>query len=144
MTSPSGAILSNIGHADLQPRVFETTTVAASPATNAETTIATFTINNNVSILSGIHLVGWCAFTVGTSGVSATLKIRETGTSGTTVVTTGATTAVAGTLCTRTAVGFDPAANPTIPGQVYVLTLTIGSGGATSTVSAVYFGCLIV
>lgn len=135
MTSPPGAILVNSGHVDLSTRFQNTTTVVASPSANTETTIASITITNNVSLAKGIQLYGWAAFTVGTSGVSANLRIRQTNTSGSVIVATGAQTVSAGNLLETGCQGFDSAA--VIPGQTYVLTLTIGSGAAASTVSAV-------
>lgn len=127
---------------DLQNRWIESHTVAASPATNAETTICTFTINSDVIVTKGIFLEGWAAFTVGTSGVSANLKIRQTNTSGTTIAATGACTVAATNLVAFSVNGLDTAA--VLPGQVYVLTLTIGSGAATSTVSACQLVAIVV
>lgn len=129
---------------DLSRRFKQTAAVAASPSGSAETTIATFTIADSLTIVSGIQLYGFAAFTVGTSGASATLKIRQTGTSGTTIASTGATTGgiAAAALVDMNVQGFDTAA--VLPNQVYVLTLTIGSGAAASTVSAVSLSALII
>jgi hypothetical protein len=120
---------------DLSGRVFRSATVVASPAAGSETTIATLTIGDNLALGLGVVLAGFAAFTVGTSGVSANLKLRQTGTSGTTVKATGATTVTAANLVSQSVLGLDTAA--ALPGQVYVLTLTVGSGAAESTVSAV-------
>jgi hypothetical protein len=122
---------------DLSSRLVSTTTVAGSPSAAAETVIATLTNTNfgDLSLVSGVRLRGWCAFTVGTNGVSARLRIKETNTSGTTVADTGLTTVTAANLLEMSIAGFDAA-----PGVgVYVLTLIIGSGSAASTVSAVSF-----
>lgn len=129
---------------DLSRRFKQTVAIAASPAAGAETTIATFTIADSLQIVSGIQLYGFAAFTVGTSGANANLKIRQTNTSGTTIAATGATTGgiAAGNLVDINVQGFDTAA--VLPNQVYVLTLTIGSGAATSTVSAVSLSALII
>lgn len=127
---------------DLSSRLFTTTTVVGSPAANAETIVASLTIPQDLVVASGVALVAWCAFTVGTSGVTADLKIRQTNASGSTVGDTGATTAAAATLVTRGCLGFDTAA--VLPGQVYVATLTIGSGGAVSTVSAVRLFAVVI
>lgn len=127
---------------DLSPRVFHTATVAASPAAGAETTIATLTVNADLSVAAGVLLFGFAAFTVGTSGVSAQLKLRQTGTSGTTIKDSGATTVAATNLKAMEIVGLD--ASPSLPNQVYVLTLTIGSGAAASTVSAVTLLALVI
>lgn len=127
-------IRDNILFTDLSARFQSTQTVAGSPAAGTETTIATLTIAgfNDIALVSGIRLEGWAAFTVGTSGVSANLKIRQTSSSGTTVVASGATTVTATNLLEMSVKGLDA-----IPGVgVYVLTLLIGSGAAASTVSA--------
>lgn len=122
---------------DLSPRVFKSTAVAASPADATETTVCTLTCTGDIAVVSGILVIGFAAFTVGTAGVSVNAKIRRTDTSGTTVVATGVTNegvTAATQLGTRLVLGYDT--GPTMPGQVYVLTLTVGSANATSTVSA--------
>lgn len=121
---------------DLSPRVFTTATVAASPAAATETIIATLTISGDLRINSGVLLLGSAAFTVGTDGTAANLRIRRTDASGTVVYATGATNGgvlAATQLTNLTAQGFD--ANLTVP-QVYVLTLTVTAASAASTVSA--------
>jgi hypothetical protein len=135
-------IQENVASVDLSQRFRGTNTVTGSPALAAETVIATLTLTDALQVNSNIKLWGWCAFTVGTAGVSATLKLRQTGTSGTTLATTGALTVVAANLVSFSIMGVD--ASPTLPGQVYVMTLTIGSGGAASTVSAVDLRATIV
>lgn len=128
---------------DFSPRVIQSTTVAASPAAGSETTICTLTIPGNLAQATGVLLFGYAAFTVGTSGASCNLKIRQTGTSGTTISATGATTGgiSAGNLVDMNVSGMD--ATPS-GAQVYVLTLLIGSGAATSTVSACQLVALVV
>lgn len=121
---------------DLSPRRFTSIVVAASPAAGAETIIATLTCAANIAALQSVRLLAWCAYTVGTNGVSANLRIRQTDASGSIKAATGAVTATAANLDELTAMGLDTA--PTLPGQVYVATLTVGSGSAPSTVSAVY------
>lgn len=135
-------IQQNASHLDLSARFQQTTTVAASPSANAETTIATLTLSDfgDLQVVSGIQLSGWAAFTVGTSGTAVTLKLRETSVSGTTVATTGALTATAANLDAFTVEGFD--ATPGV--GVYVLTMTVTGGAATSTVSAVSLRAVIV
>ena len=127
---------------DLSGRLVRSGTVAASPSAATETVICTLTIPEQVVVTEGVILHGWAALTVGASGVSAQLKIRRTGTSGTTVKDSGATTATAGNLLERGILGFD--ANEAVNGQVYVLTLTVASGAATSTVSAAELIALII
>lgn len=121
---------------DMSPRRFYSTTVAGSPALAAETIVCTLTVAANVAILQSVRLQGWAAFTVGTSGVSAQLRIRQTNVAGTVKADSGAVTVTAGNLREASVQGDDTAS--AIPGQVYVLTLQIASGAATSTVSAVY------
>jgi hypothetical protein len=55
---------------------------------------------------------------------------------GTVVAATGATTAVAANLGSLSVRGFDTGA--TMPNQVYVLTMIVASGSASSTVSAAH------
>lgn len=126
---------------NLSDRVVASTAVVGSPALAAETIVASVTIPSDLQAFSGVLLIGWAAFTVGTSGASAQLIIRQTGTSGTAVADSGAVTVAAGDLYGPTIVGFDtaPAA-----GQVYKLTLTIASGAAESTVSAVGLTAVII
>ena len=127
---------------DLATRFQSTQTVGASPSAGTETIIGTLTLANfnDIQVTSGIRLHGWAAFTVGTSGVSANLRIRETNVSGTVVAATGATTVAAAELHALDVVGKD--ATPGV--AVYVLTLTIGSGAAASTVSALHLGAVII
>jgi hypothetical protein len=119
---------------DLTPRVYHTETVVASPAAAAETIIASVQVTDDVSFMAGVLVIGWAAFTVGTAGVSAQLRVRQTAVNGTLVVAGAAVTETAANLDNGTVVGFDaaPAA-----GQVYKLTLTVASANAASTVSAV-------
>lgn len=132
--SPASPIHYSANSIDLSPRVQRSTTVAASPAASSETTICTLTVSGNIAVSTGILLFGWAAFTVGASGVSVNLKLRQTDTSGTTVAATGAVTYTAADLGSLSLQGFDTAG--VLPGQVYVLTMTVASGAASSTVSA--------
>jgi hypothetical protein len=135
-------IKSNVVFEDLSARFQSTQTVAASPALAAETIIGTLTLAGfgDTAVVSGIQFDGWAAFTVGTSGVSATLRIRQTNVAGTVVATTGALTVTAASLVQINVQGFDAA-----PGVgVYVLTLQIGSGAAASTVSALSLQGIVV
>lgn len=130
------------GGIDLAPRIQHTATVAASPADATETTIASLTISGNLSTSLGVVLVGFAAFTVGTAGVSVNLKLRQTNTSGTTIKATGAVTFTAADLGALPVVGVDTA--PVLPGQVYVLTMTVASANAASTVSAAEILAIVV
>jgi hypothetical protein len=137
-------IAQNAANIDLSQRAAATTAVVGSPALAAETIIAQLSLNTDEVITSGIMLRGFAAFTVGTSGTAATLRIRRTNVAGTQVATTGALTGgiAAGNLVAETILAFDTGAS--LAGQVYVLTLQITAGAAASTVSAVEFDALIV
>ena len=129
---------------DLTKRIQVYKTVDASPATNAETVIATLTLASfsDIAVVSGIRVSGWAAFTVGTSGTAVTLKIRQTNVSGATVATTGALTGgiAAGNLLAQDIEGFDSGAGA----SSYALTLTVTGGAATSTVSALVLQAVII
>lgn len=127
---------------DLSNRFRFTTTVAASPSGASETIIGTVTAIPDLVVNAGVLLFGWAAFTVGTSGTAAQLQIRRTNVAGTVVANSGATTAAAASLQERSAQSFDT--GPTIPGQVYVLTLTITAGAAASTVSALQLVAIVI
>lgn len=130
---------------DLSPRVFKSTAVAASPAAAAETTVCTLTCTGDIAVLSGVILIGVINFTVGASGTAVTGKIRRTDTSGQTITSTGALTTgtiAAGNLTQVACLGFDT--GPTMPGQVYVLTLTVTAGSGASTVSDVALIAVVV
>ena len=127
---------------DLSPRVFSTSTVVASPAAAAETIIASLTVNQDLAFGLGVVLIGYAAFTAGTNGVSANLKLRQTDASGSTLKASGLVTVAAASLYDRSIVALDT--GPTLPGQVYVMTLTIGSGAAASTVRALSLIALVI
>jgi hypothetical protein len=131
------------GHAvDLSGRFFSSTAITGSPALAAETIVCTLTIGENVSLQQAAYLFASVAFTVGTSGTGATLRIRQTNTSGTVLYTTGAQTVVAGNLWETAGQGIDTAG--VFPGQIYVVTLQITSGSAASTVSAASLIAMVV
>lgn len=134
-------IRSNAAGLDLSPRVARSGTVAASPTAATETTICTVTIPLDVQPTLGVLLLGFAAFTVGTNGVSANLRLRQTDTSGTVVKATGAVTETAANLDAMSIVGMDT--SPPAAGA-YVLTLTVGSASAGSTVSAVSLVALVI
>lgn len=127
---------------DLSARFAGSSTVGASPALAAETIIGTLTLATfgAIQVVGGIRLQGWAAFTVGTSGVGATLRIRQTNVTGAVVVTSGAITVTAAALEEIGVLGADAA-----PGVgVYVLTLQIASGAAVSTVSGLHISATIL
>lgn len=122
---------------DLSGRVVASSTVVASPTDATETIIASVTVPSGLSYATGCLVFAVANFTVGTTGNAATLKIRQTSVSGTTINSTGAvnTGGLAATNLTQlAAIGFDTAP---ADGQIYKATLTVGAATAGSTVSAV-------
>lgn len=142
MTGPAQPIQTSGAGIDLSPRVQRTATVVASPAASSETIVASLTISGNLSTGLGVVLIGWCAFTAGTSAVGGQVKLRKTDASGTTLVDTGAVTVVATKLYAPQVIAVDT--SPSLPGQVYVMTLTMASGAAESTVSAAQILAILV
>jgi hypothetical protein len=126
----------------LDERLFQTSTVAASPAAGTITVVATLTLNGDLVITEGVLLVAYAAYTVGTNGVTALWQIRRTDATGTIIKASGAKTVVAATLVDEAIVGFDTGA--VLPNQVYALCATIGSGSAESLVSAVTLAALVI
>jgi hypothetical protein len=128
--------------ADFKDRIFTDITVDASPAAAAETIIATVGPISPLRADQSVVIFGWCSYTVGTSGVSGRLRIRRTDASGATKADTGLLTRTAGNLVDDSIIAVD--ALGAVGNQVYVMTLTIGSGAAASTVSAVALVAVIV
>lgn len=130
---------------DLTPRFTQSTAVVASPTDNTETIIASLTLTDTASPVAGVELIAFAAFTIGTNGTAGNLRIRRTNASGTVIAATGGLTAgvwAATQLAELYVAGFDT--GPTLPGQVYVATLTVTAGSAASTVSALYLRALTV
>ena len=127
---------------DLTGREADAASVTASPADNTETIIATVTSDTDAAVLHGALVIGYAAFTIGTSGTAYTLRIRETNVSGAIVKSTGAIGATAADLVAKTIIGVDTGATST--GQVYVLTLEVTAGAAESTVSSVELVSLLI
>lgn len=127
---------------DMQARGPVTTTVVASPALAAETIIASLAIPSfgDTTILSGVILSGWAAYTVGTSGTAVTFRIRQTNAAGSVVVSSGALTKTAASLYADDIQGVD--ATPGV--SVYVLTMQVTAGAAASTVSATCLSATVV
>jgi hypothetical protein len=142
MANPATPIHFSANSLDLSPRVQRSVTVAASPSDNTETTICSLTVSGNLAVATGILLFGWAAFTVGTSGDGVNLKIRQTDTSGSTKAATGLATYTAADLGSLSVHAFDT--GPTLPGQVYVLTMTVHAGAAASTVSACQLTAIVL
>lgn len=142
MAGPATPLHLSAAGVDLSPRVQRTTSVVASPSAATETIVASLTISGNIAVNTGILLLGFGAFTVGTAGVSVNLKLRQTDASGTTIAATGAVTYTAADLGALTVHGFDTAG--VLPGQVYVLTATVASANAASTFSAVQLTAIVL
>lgn len=121
---------------DLSARIFTSTAITGSPSSATETVVCTVTTSGDIAALAGCVIMFGVAYTVAGSGVSARYRIKQTGTGGSTIFDSGVTTAgiTAGNLVSENVQGFDP--SPVLPGQVYVLTMVIGSGSGASTVSA--------
>ena len=131
-------------NADWSGRVVDTTTVAASPATAAETTIATLNIPNfgAIPVTQKVYLAGWVSMNVGTSGTAVRLRIKQTSASGSTVVDTGAVT---GGVTAAAVIIQDVCGSDAAPGVgTYVLTATVGGASAASTVNSVQLTAVVV
>lgn len=120
-------------HLSLASRFFYSTTVVGSPAAATETIICSVAIGGDLAVTQGVYLFGWCALTAGTNAVGALMQIRQTNASGTSKVSSDAVTVVATKLYAPSVFTIDT--SPGSATQVYVLTLTMGSGSAESTVS---------
>lgn len=127
---------------DLGPRVYRSGTVAASPADDTETVIATLTVTPDLAYTKGVVVQGFAAFTVGTDGTSFALRVRKTSVAGSVLKSTGLIGATAADLAAPGILAFDT--GPTLPNQVYVLTLTVTAASAASTVSAVELFATVV
>lgn len=129
---------------DLSARIVGSTTVVASPTDNAETIIASVTVPGGLPYATGVIVVAFAAFTVGTSGTAVNLRIRQTDVAGAIKAATGAINegvTAATQLGERTVFGFDLAP---ADGQIYKATLTVTGGAAASAVSAVFLGAIAV
>lgn len=118
------------------PRIAESNTIVASPALAAETDICEVTGITTRTADGIVYLLGSVSFTVGTGGVTATLKLRRgQGTGGTVLATSAAETVVAGN---KVDMQLDATDTPgLVAGQTYTLTLTVTTGSAASTVAEV-------
>lgn len=127
---------------DLSARVVRSSTIVASPADATETIVASITVTGDLAVTQAVGLEGWAAFTVGTNGTASNLKLRQTNVSGTTIAATGACTRTAANLVEQSVFGQDT--SPVLPGQVYVLTLTVTGATVASTLTAVYLRAFVV
>lgn len=127
---------------DLSPRLYFSNTVAASPTDATEVVVCTLTIDQDLSLMKGVLLIAQGAFTQGTNGTGVTLKIRRTGTSGTTVKTTGILPFAAGVLGNITIAAVDTGITPAA--QVYVMTALHTAATAASTYSAASLVALVI
>lgn len=120
---------------DLSPRFAQNSTVVGSPAAGSITSVCAITVPNfaNIAVITGVILEGFVALTVGTNAVTCLVQIRQTGTAGAVVATSGALTCVATNLISVSVQGIDTA--PLAAG-VWIIAVTMGSGSATSTVSS--------
>lgn len=121
---------------DLSSRVANNATIVGSPAASSITSVCALTFPNfgNLTNMTGVYLEGTVSLTIGTNGVSCLVQIRQTGTAGSVIASTGALTVTAASLYSFSVQGVDTA--PLAAG-VWIIAVTIGSGSASSTVSAV-------
>lgn len=125
-----------------QTAVFQTTAITGSPAAGAETIVATLPIPANIRADQRVYLLGWLAFTLGTTAASFGVRIRQTNVAGTTVANSGSVTGVAASLFAPSIIGID---SPGLQNSfTYVMTLIANSGSAASTVSAVGLIALLI
>lgn len=129
---------------DLRNRFVQSTTIIASPALAAETTIAQLTITEPELMANSVWVSGWIAFTVGATGTAIRCRIRRGGLAGTVVGDTGAITGgiAAAALVAQDVEAVDTAA--VLGGQQYTLTLQVTGGSGASTVSAVSLKAIAV
>jgi hypothetical protein len=112
-------------------------TILGSPATSAETAICTV---GALSLTAGDVVDLDCSIdiTIGTSGVTLTLKLERGAVAGGTIIATWGPATVVATSRYVLGVNASDVQAAELYGQAYVLTATVGSGAATSTVNAVY------
>jgi len=132
---------------DLSPRFLANNTVVASPATAAEVVVATLgPFTGALAVGSGVFILGQVALHVGTSGTSVQYRVRQgtTAGSGTVVFDSGACTSgvTATAFLVENITAFD--SSPTLPGQSYCLTVTVGAASAASTASAVSIAGFVI
>lgn len=125
---------------DLTGRVGSSIVVVASPALAAETIIASLLLPAPVPTAQLVLLDGWAAFTIGTTGSAARLRIRQTDVNGTVKADTGALT---GGVAATNLLAQDVAGHDASPVTTYVLTLQVTAATAGSTVSAVRLAAII-
>ncbi|HEY4441643.1 MAG TPA: hypothetical protein VGN14_14385 [Candidatus Elarobacter sp.] len=128
---------------DLTARVACAVTVGASPSAAAETVIGTLNCSTGLTFGLGMIIQGWCTITIGGSGTSIRLRVRQTNISGAVVADSGVVTAgiVAGNVTTQDAGGLDTAPPA---GGVYVLTALVGAAVSGSTVGALQIFAIAV
>jgi hypothetical protein len=121
---------------DLSGRIAYNASIVGSPAAASITSVCALTFPNfgKLQLSTGVYLEGTVSLTIGTSGVTCTVALLQTGTSGASIATTGALTVVAANKYSFSVQGVDTA--PLAAG-VWIIAVTIGSGAATSTVSQV-------
>ena len=144
MPSQIEAINQSGAKVDLSPRFLTSVAIVGSPAAASETIIAQSSPLPAVAALTGVLVEGYAAFVVGTSGTAVRMRVRQTNVAGAVVADSDAVTGgiAAANKVTMSVNGIDTA--PTIPGQVYVLTLTVTAGAAASTVAFVCLNLQIV
>lgn len=127
---------------NLGPRFFYTTTVSASPTAAAETIVATLPTIGDLGIGVGVKLEANLKLTIGASGTTTQVRVRQTNVSGTVVADSGAITTAAAGVFNIDCLGIDTA--PTLPGQVYVVTVQVANAAAASTVTPLFASALVI
>lgn len=118
---------------DLSQRIVGSTSVVASPTGAAEAVIASIALPAGLSYAAGVALVGQVGYTVGATGASGRVRIRQNSVTGPVVADTGAVTETPANVDNHVAVGFDTAP---VDAGVYKLTLTVASAVTASPVGA--------
>lgn len=117
--------------------VHTSTVVLGSPALAADTAIVTTPPVSDDQGQRLIVLKGWLAFTVGTTGTGAILRIRQgAGVTGTSVAITGTMQVTAGNLVSFSILGQDSPGE--VAGQQYTLCLQVVGATAASAVGSAF------
>jgi hypothetical protein len=110
--------------------------IVGSPALAAETIICTTGALNLAVDNAQVLLVGFVEITIGTSGVSLTLRLRRGAATSSTLINVGSAATVAATNVVRHSICYADSPG-VVAGVQYSLTAQVGSGAAASNVSDV-------
>lgn len=125
---------------DFSPRVVATTTVAATPAGAAETTIVSLAIPSGLVYASGIYVsAGFNSLTLAASTATMNLKLKRGSTQ---LIATGLIPVTASTIQLPTNIDFFDASPGDAP--TYNLTITLASAGSAASTLTVFAFALAV